>query len=88
VRPWRPFPHARAPSPPPGLFLSFDFSRAVTSPSLSHLSLSLPPRGALGFGDGDRRSLDPRGELPLPCPFLSLPPPPFLPALAARPPLP
>jgi hypothetical protein len=63
--------------PPPGLFLSFDFSRAATS--LSHLSLS--PRGALGFGDGDRQSLDPRGELPLPSPspspFLSLPPLPF-----------
>jgi hypothetical protein len=37
---------------------------------LSHLSLSLP-RGALGFGDGDRRNLDPRGELPSP-PFSSL----------------
>jgi hypothetical protein len=35
-------PGAPAPCapPPPGLFLSFDFSRAVTS--LSHLSLSLP----------------------------------------------
>jgi hypothetical protein len=72
-----PLPHTRAP------LVSFShliFSRVVTS--LSHLSLSL--RGALGFGDGDRRSLDPRGELPLPS--LSLPPPPFLPPLAARPP--
>jgi hypothetical protein len=71
-------PHARA--PPPGLFLSFDFSRAVTSLSLFHLSLS--PRGALGFGDGDRRSLDPQGEfaLPLPLPLsLSLPLPFFSP---------
>jgi hypothetical protein len=34
--------------PPPDPFVSFDFSRAVTSLSLFHLSLS--PRGALGFG--------------------------------------
>jgi hypothetical protein len=40
-----------APCPPPGLFVSFDFSRAVTSLSPSSTSLSLSPRGALGFGD-------------------------------------
>jgi hypothetical protein len=68
----------RAP-PPPDPFVSFDFSRAITSLSLFHLSLS--PRGALGFGDGDRRSLDPRGELPLSLSLsLSLPHPFFLPA--------
>jgi hypothetical protein len=39
-------PHARAPPPDP--FVSFDFSHAVTSLSLFHLSLS--PCGALGFG--------------------------------------
>jgi hypothetical protein len=44
--------------------------------SLSHLSLS--PRGALGFGDGDRRSW-PRGELPSPSLSLSSPPPLLLP---------
>jgi hypothetical protein len=68
-----PAPHARAPSP--GLFLSFDFSRASTS--LSPTSLSLPVVVPLvletviaGFG--------PRGELPSPLP-LSLPLPlPFL----------
>jgi hypothetical protein len=49
-------PHARAPSPDP--FVSFDFSHTVTSLSLFHLSLS--PRGALAFGDGDHRSLDPQ----------------------------
>jgi hypothetical protein len=57
--------------PPPDPFVSFVFSRAVTP--LLHLSLS--PRGALGFGDGDRRSLDPRGEFPLPSPSLYLSPP-------------
>jgi hypothetical protein len=62
-------PHARAP-PPPGLFLSFDFSRAVTSLSLFHLSLS-PwfPR----VWRRDRQSLDPRGERPLPSPPLPYP---------------
>jgi hypothetical protein len=50
----------RAP-PPPDLFGSFDFSRAVTSLSLS--------RGALGFGDGDRRSWIPEVSSP---PFSSV----------------
>jgi hypothetical protein len=50
------------------------FSRATTSP-LSHLSLS--PCGALGFGDADRRNLDPRGELLSP---LSFSPSPHLPS--------
>jgi hypothetical protein len=69
ARPWR-FcpPHARPPPPDP--FGSFDFSRAVTSLSLSHLSLS---RGSLGFGDGDRRSWIP--EVSSPPSLLSLPRP-------------
>jgi hypothetical protein len=62
-----------SPCAPPGPFLSFDFSRAATS--LSHISLS--PRGALGFGDGDRRSWIPEvSSPPLPSPlslFLFLP---------------
>jgi hypothetical protein len=70
-------------APLPGLFLSFDFSRAATS-------LSLSPCGALGLGDSDRRSLDPRGELPSPLPLplpLSLPLPlPFF--FPTRPPCP
>jgi hypothetical protein len=32
-------------------------------PSPTPTSPSLSPRGALGFGDGDHWSLDPRGEL-------------------------
>jgi hypothetical protein len=32
----------RVPLPPPDPFVSFDFSRAVTSLSVFHLSLSLP----------------------------------------------
>jgi hypothetical protein len=52
--------------------------------SLSHLTPS--PRGALGFGDGDCQSFDPRGELSLSL-SLSLPLPFFLHAwpLLARP---
>jgi hypothetical protein len=42
-----PLPTPCAP-PPLDPFVSFDFSRAITSLSLFHLSLS--PRGALGFG--------------------------------------
>jgi hypothetical protein len=57
---------ARAPLAPPGPFLSFDFSRAATS--LSPISLSLS-RGALGFGDVDRRSWIPEVSSP---PFSSL----------------
>jgi hypothetical protein len=58
-------PHERPPLP--DLFGSFDFSHAVTSLSLSHLSLS---RGALGFGDGDRRSWIPEvSSPPLPSPL-------------------
>jgi hypothetical protein len=50
ARPWRPAPpHVHAPSP----CLSFPHSILPrTTPSLSNLSL---PRGALGFGDGDRQ---------------------------------
>jgi hypothetical protein len=56
------------PRPPP--LVSFP---SFNSPA--HNSLSLPllslPRGALGFGDADRRNLDPRGEPPpLSLPFL------------------
>jgi hypothetical protein len=49
-----PLPHARTPSP----CLSFPHSILPRSNLLSHLSLS--PRGALGFGDGDRRIWTPR----------------------------
>jgi hypothetical protein len=61
--------------PSPGLFPSFN------SPA-QQLPLSPPPlspRGALGFGDSDRRNLDPRGEPPrlsLPFPFFLLSPTP------------
>jgi hypothetical protein len=58
---------ARAPLAPPAPYarplvplLSFDFSRTTTS---------LSPRGALGFGDGDRRSWIPEVSSP---PFSSL----------------
>jgi hypothetical protein len=66
----------RAPLPPPDPFVSFDFSHAVTSLSLFHLSLSpWCPR----VWSRDRQNLDPRGEfspspslLPLlPLPFFS-----------------
>jgi hypothetical protein len=57
-----------SPCAPPGLFLSFDFSRAATSLSLSLPSLCLSC-GALGFGDGDRRSWIPEVSSP---PFSSL----------------
>jgi hypothetical protein len=72
--PWR-----TCPSPPcaraPSLWLSFPHSiLQCTTPSLSPISLS---RGALGFGDGDRRILVPRWALlpSPPLPSLSLPPP-------------
>jgi hypothetical protein len=66
--------------PLPLISFSHLISLAQQLLSLSHLSPS--PRGALGFGDGDRRSFDPRGEL-----SLSLPLPFFIPAwpLLARP---
>jgi hypothetical protein len=73
----------------PGLFPSFN------SPAQQPLPLpplSLPPRGALGFGDSDRRNLDPRGELSSPAfsslslflflPFPSLRVPPYSPLRA------
>jgi hypothetical protein len=88
-------PGAPAPMRPLPLF-SFSHSIYPTQqpPSPSPTSLSLSPRGALGFGDGDRRSLDPRGEFPSPLTrSLSLPLHiPFLlpcvpsPVLVARPP--
>jgi hypothetical protein len=76
-------------APSPGPFPSFN-SPVQQPPSLSHLSLSLSlsPRGALGFGDGDRRNLDPRGELPSPSLSLFLSPSPFFPcALPCFPPV-
>jgi hypothetical protein len=67
-------PHARSPS-------SWSLSLILFLPR-NNLSLSPSPRGALEFGDGDRRSFNPRGEL-----SLSLPLPFFLPVwpLLARP---
>jgi hypothetical protein len=72
----------RAPSAPLS-FLSFDFSRAATT--LSPISLSY---GALGFGDGDRRSWIPEvSSPPLPSPLSpSSSPSPSLPCV--RPPSP
>jgi hypothetical protein len=77
--PVRPSP-ARAPllspcaPPPPDPFGLFDSSCAATSLSLISLS-----HGALGFGDGDRRSWIPGGEFfPSPSFLLSLPLPPLL----------
>jgi hypothetical protein len=66
ARPWRPAPPYAAP-PPLISFPSFN--------SPAHNFLSLPPLslpcGALGFGDADRRNLDPCGEPPpLSLPFL------------------
>jgi hypothetical protein len=63
-----PLPTPCARPPPPDPFVSFDVSRAVTSLSLFH-NLSLSPRGALGFGDGDHRSWIPEVSSP---PFSSL----------------
>jgi hypothetical protein len=54
-------------------FSLIQFSRAATSSSPTSLS----PRGALGFGDSDRRNLDPRGELPSLLLSLPLPLPPL-----------
>jgi hypothetical protein len=70
----------RAP-PPPGPFLSFDFSRAVTSLSLFHLSLS--PRGALGLGMVIAGVWIP--EVSFPSPSLYPPPPLLLPHTASLP---
>jgi hypothetical protein len=68
---------ARAPPP----LVSFPhFNSPTQQPPLPPLSLS--PCGALGFGDADRRNLDPRGELPSPLP-LSSPPPPLSSSLLA-----
>jgi hypothetical protein len=60
VRPSIPCPPYACAHPPPDSFVSFDFSRAVTSLSLFHLSLS--PRGALGFGVEIAEVWIPRGE--------------------------
>jgi hypothetical protein len=73
ARPWRPCPTHAPPSP--GLFPSFN--SPAQQPPLSPTSLS--PRGALGFGDADRRNLDPRGELPSPLSFSNSPPLPSFP---------
>jgi hypothetical protein len=56
-------PLVPCPSPcaPPPLVSSPHSILPRTTPSPSHLSL---PCGALGFGDADRRNLDPRGEPP------------------------
>jgi hypothetical protein len=77
--PLAPVPSPCAP-PSPGLFPSFNSS--VQQPPPSPTSLSFSPCGALGFGDADRQTLDPRGEIPSPLSlslFLSLPSPSFLP---------
>jgi hypothetical protein len=61
--------------PSPGLFPSFNSPAQQPPLSLPPLSLPPPPRGALDFGDADRRNLDPQGELPSPLSLsLSLPP--------------
>jgi hypothetical protein len=75
--------------PLPWSFPLIQFSRTTTSSSPNSLS----PCGALGFGDDDRRNLDPRGELPslllsLPLPLPPLPFParaPFFSPACARP---
>jgi hypothetical protein len=85
--PWRPLPSPCAcPLPPPDPFASFDFSRAVTSLSLFHLSLS--PRGALGFGVEIAGIWIPGGEFSPPLLFSLSPPPPLLLPSPARPPCP
>jgi hypothetical protein len=63
-------PDPRAPrAPPPCVrplpLISFSHLISPTQqpPSPTPTSPSLSPRGALGFGDGDHWSLDPRGEL-------------------------
>jgi hypothetical protein len=75
-------PGAHTPHAPPSLSLIW-ISRAITSP------LPLPPlspRGALGFGDGDHRILDPEVSSP-PLPFSSLSPSPSSSSSPARAPL-
>jgi hypothetical protein len=68
-------PLPTSPCAPPPLPLSFAFP--VQQPLLLP-PLSLPPRGALGFGEGDRRSWIPGSEFPPPLPLpLSLLPLPF-----------
>jgi hypothetical protein len=57
----------------PLVSFSHSISPAQQPPSPSPTSLS--PCGALGFGDSDRRSLDPAGEFPSPSLSLSSPPP-------------
>jgi hypothetical protein len=71
ARPWRPYSPLRAP-PSPDPFGSFDFSRAVTSLSFFHLSLS--PYGALGFGVEITRIRIPGGEFSPSPSLLSLSP--------------
>jgi hypothetical protein len=71
---------------PPPLVSLPPFNYPAHSLSLPPLSL---PCGALGFGDTDRRNLDPRGEPPLlslsPLPLLPPLPHPMRPPLALRP---
>jgi hypothetical protein len=87
ARPWRPLPSPCAhPLPPPDTFVSFDFSRAVTSLSLFHLSLS--PRGALGFGVEIAGIWIPGGEFSPPLPFSLSSPSPSSPPPPVRPPCP
>jgi hypothetical protein len=80
ARPWRPCPpHA----PPP--LVSSPHSILPRSNLLPLPPLSLSPHGALGFGDADRRNLDPQGEHPSSFSLslsisLSLPPSPPLPS--------
>jgi hypothetical protein len=74
ARPWR-----RAPPHAPPLWSLSLISILPPSNLLSSTSLSLSPRGALGLGDGDRRNLDSRGELPSPFFF---PAPPVAPSCA------
>jgi hypothetical protein len=72
ARPWRPAPPYATPPP----LVSFPYSILPRSNLLSSTSLS--PCGALGFGDGDRRNLDPCGQPPSlsPSSSSSSPPPP------------
>jgi hypothetical protein len=86
VRPWRPASfHPRAPLPS----LPFSHSILLRSNFLSSTSLS-SPRGALGFGDGDRRIWIPEVSSPplsLSLPLLPLPSPACTPFSPARGPL-
>jgi hypothetical protein len=88
ARPWRPTPPMRPPSPLP---LSFGF---FPRSNLSFFHLSLPPRGALGFGVEITGIGVPEVSFSLPFPFLSPSPSPFFFSLSlsfpghARPPEP